>query len=113
MNIDPKLTETLKDMLRLQGRQGDNMSLYALGLIEHLESQQPASAMQSTISGTESVVYARSRGRLSYFSIFSDSHISGRVYPNLAAKRQYAILRDAGLDVVIIDILHLDRLLGE
>lgn len=91
-------------MLRLQGRQGDNMSLYALGLIEHLESQQPASAMQSTISGTESVVYARSRGRLSYFSIFSDPE---------AAMRQYTSLRDAGSDVVIIDILHIDRLLGE
>lgn len=104
MNIDPKLTETLKDMLRLQGRQGDNMSLYALGLIEHLESQQPASAMPGTISGNESVVYARTRGRLTYFGIFSDPE---------AAMRQYAILRDAGLDVVIIDILHLDRLLGE
>lgn len=99
MNIEPKLTETLKDMLRLQGRQGDNMSLYALGLIEHLESQHQASP--GAIAGTESVVFARDGGKLAYFGIFIDS---------AEAMLQYASLREAGLgEVVITSIEYLDH----
>lgn len=110
MNIEPELTKTLKDMLRLQGRHGDAMSLYALGLIEYLESQQPA--RHGPISGTESVVYARASGKLSYLGIFSDT---------TAALNQYTRMRDSDswggsvsedVEVGIIGINYLDHMLG-
>lgn len=55
------------------------------------------------ISGTESVVYARgANGYLSYFRIFKDTE---------AALLRYAAMRQAGEDVVIMDIDQLDNLL--